>query len=66
MDHERVVWEADDDQLEQVAGSVSSSQQIARRVVTQPDPADRVLVGVDDVLVGDLVASSRLVDVHTE
>lgn len=31
MDHERVVWEAADDQLEQVAGSVSPSQQVARR-----------------------------------
>lgn len=31
MDHERVVWDADDNQLEQVAGSVSPSQQVARR-----------------------------------
>ena len=66
MDHEKVVRDADDDQLKQVASSVSPSQQVARRVVTQPSPADCVLVGVDDVLVGDPVAPSRIVNLHTK
>lgn len=66
MDHERVVRDPDGDQLEQVAGSVSPSQEVPQRVVTQPDPADRVLVGVDNVLVGDPVAPSRIVDLHTK
>ncbi|HET9080518.1 MAG TPA: hypothetical protein VFO01_08380 [Trebonia sp.] len=58
MDHQIVSSEDQDDQLEQVPSAVGPGEQVARRLVAQLDPDDRVGRSVFDVLVGDGVAPS--------
>ena len=66
MDHEWFTRSVDDDDLEQIAGPVTPGEQESRRVVTELDPDDGVVVGVGDVFVGDSVTPGRRVNLHTE
>jgi len=56
----------DDDELTKVAGSIRADDEVARRVVTQLDPDDRLLVGVFDVGVRNSMTASCVMDLHTQ
>jgi hypothetical protein len=58
VDHQLVSSEDQDDQLEEVPGALGPGEQVARRIVAQFDPGDRVDHRVFDVLLGDAVAPS--------
>lgn len=53
-------------QLEEVAGPVSSGEQVTLRVVIELDPGDGVPLRVPNVLVGDLMAPGRSIKFHTQ
>lgn len=65
MDHQLGLFDTEHNQLEQIAASVGTNDEVPRRVVAQLNPGERVLVSVDDVVVGDVVAARRAVDVRT-
>lgn len=50
-------------QLDQVASSIWSGKQVTNRVVIEAHPPDRVFIRVGDVVVGNVVATRRRVDV---
>ncbi len=62
MDHEHVPGTFDDDELEEVAGTVGSSHEVTRRVVVELEPRNDVLERVDDVLNSYSIASRRRQD----
>ena len=64
MDYEHAGVRMNDNQLQQVPRPVRAGEEEAGRVVTQLAPCNGVLVCVGDVLIGDAVASRRLVDLH--
>ncbi len=58
VDHQLVSSDDQDDQLEQVPSAVGSGKQVARRIIPQLNPSDRVGQRVLDVLVNDAMAPS--------
>lgn len=65
MNHEHAILDRQHDQLKVVPGSVGASHEETRRVVTELDPGDGVLVSVADVVIRDLVPACRWMDLHT-
>ena len=64
MDHEHGVRKLKKDDLEEVACSVGTGHQIAGGIGAEFHPGDRVLIGMGDVCVRDLVAVDRRMDLH--
>ncbi len=59
MDHEHVSGTFDDDELEEVVGTVGTSHEVTKRVVVELEPRNAVLERVSDVLIS---YSRRLAD----
>jgi len=64
MNHELVPGTFDDDELEEVAGTVGTSHEVTRRVVVELEPRNDVLERVGDVLISYSMASRRRQDLH--
>ncbi|MHB2024588.1 MAG: hypothetical protein ACYCO3_14900 [Mycobacteriales bacterium] len=54
MYHEHVPGTFDDDELEEVAGTVETSHEVTRRVVVELKPRNDVLERVGDVLISSM------------
>lgn len=54
-----------DDELEDVASCIRSEDEPAIRIFAEVVDHQRVLDGVEHVLLGDIVAMRRVVDLHT-
>ena len=66
MDDQLVALGRDEhDELEEVGGSVRSDDESTVGIVTEIFDHERVVDGVEHVVVGDAVASGRGVDLHT-
>lgn len=67
MDDDLVALAVDqDDELEDVAGSVRPEDQPAIWVLAEIVDDEGVFDGVEHVVIGDFVAPSRVVDLHTD
>ena len=65
MDHERIVVSADEDNdLEEVAGTVRADEQPSVWFLSGVFGRERMINRVEDVLVGDAVLAGRLVDLR--
>lgn len=64
MDHEHVSGSFDDDELEEVAGTVRTSHEVTKRVVVELEPRHDVLERVSDVLISYSMASRRRQDLR--
>ena len=62
MDHEHLPGTFDDDELEEVAGTVGTSHEVTRWVVVELEPRNDVLERVGDVLNSYSIASRRRQD----
>ena len=69
VDHKpTTIVELQDDELEQIAGTIGAELQCAARLVVaslEGVAGERVRSGVDDVVVRDAVLASRAVQFHT-
>jgi hypothetical protein len=66
MDHEHGFHQIKHDQLEETPGQSGTSQEVARWVVAELEPGERVLIRVEHVFVGHIVATGRRMDLHTQ
>lgn len=64
MDHELACLEIEDDELEEVAGTIRSADEVPGRIITEAHPGNGMHQRVDDVVVRNLVTPGRRVDVH--
>jgi hypothetical protein len=64
VNHEPSALEIDNNQLEEVARPARSSEEISRGIIIKLNPGDGILESVLNVLVRNLMAPSRRVDLH--
>ncbi len=64
MDHEHVLATFDDDELEEVAGTIGPSDQVARWVIVELEPGSDLVERVGNVFISNSVASRGRQDLN--
>lgn len=65
MDHHLGGTSFEHDEFEEIPGTIQPCDEVPRRIVAKFNPGDRVLIGVNDVVVCNGVTPSGRVDLHT-